>query len=65
MAVLLTVLHLVVNEILGVRRWTAVLAYPAVFVFVLLIMYGLARRTFVWGGRRYRWRGKFDVTVLN
>jgi hypothetical protein len=22
--------------------------------------YGLARRTFVWGGRRYRWREKFD-----
>ncbi|WP_336365214.1 glycosyltransferase [Halalkalicoccus salilacus] len=63
-AVLLTVLHLAVNEVLGVRRWTAVLAYPAVFVFVPLVVYALARRTFVWGGRRYRWRGKFDVTVL-
>ena len=64
MAVLLTVVHLTVNEMLGVRRWTAVLAYPAMFVFVPLIVYALARRTFVWGGRRYRWRGKFDVTVL-
>ena len=63
-AVLLTVVHLVVNEILGVRRWTAVLAYPAVFVFVPLIMYALARRTFVWGNRRYRWRGRFDVMVV-
>ena len=35
-AVLLTLLHLAVNEILGVRRWTAVLAYPAMFVFVFL-----------------------------
>jgi hypothetical protein len=26
--------------------------------------YGLARRTFVWGGRRYRWREKFDVEVV-
>lgn len=64
MAVLLTVLHLVVNEVLGVCRWTAVLAYPAVFVFVPLIMYALARRTFVWGDRRYHWRGTFDVRVL-
>ena len=64
-AVLLTVLHLAVNEILGVRRWTAVLAYPAVFVFVPLTMYALARRTFVWGGWQYHWCGKFDVTVLD
>ncbi len=59
--VLLTVVHLAVNEILGVRRWTAVLAYPAVFVFVSLVVYALARRAFVWDDRRYRWRGKFDM----
>jgi hypothetical protein len=63
-AAVLTVVHLAVNEILGVRRWTAVLAYPAMFVFVPLLPYTLARRTFVWSGRRYRWRGKFDVTVV-
>jgi hypothetical protein len=63
-AAALAVLHIAVNEILGVRRWTAVLAAPAVVVFVLLIPYTLARRTFVWGGRRYRWRGKFDVSVV-
>ncbi|WP_436348412.1 glycosyltransferase [Natronorubrum sp. FCH18a] len=63
-AVALSVLHLGVNEVLGVRRWTAVLAYPALFVFVPLLLYAFARRTFVWGGRRYRWRGKFDVTVI-
>lgn len=63
-AVALTVLHLGVNEFLSVRRWTAVLAYPALFVFVPLLLYAFVRRTFVWGGRRYRWRGKFDVTVV-
>ncbi len=63
-AVFLTVLYLAVNKSLGVRRWTAVLSYPAVFVFVPLTVYALARRTFVWGDRQYRWRGKFDVTVL-
>jgi len=62
--VALTAFHLAVNEVLGVRRWTALLAYPAVFAFVPLVLYGLARRTFVWGGRRYRWRSKFDVEVV-
>ncbi|WP_458208100.1 glycosyltransferase [Haladaptatus sp. NG-SE-30] len=64
MAAFLTVLHLAVNEFLGVRRWTAFLAYPAVFVLVPLVPYAFARRTIVWGKRRYRWRGKFDVTVV-
>ncbi|WP_423746691.1 glycosyltransferase [Haladaptatus sp. SPP-AMP-3] len=63
-AAVLTVVHFAINEMLGVRRWTAVLAYPALFVFVPLLLYAYARRTFVWGGRRYRWRGKFDVTVV-
>lgn len=64
MAVFLTAAHVAVNEILGVRRWTAVLAYPALFVFVPLVFYALVRRTFVWGGRRYRWVEKFDVRVV-
>ncbi|WP_114578427.1 glycosyltransferase family 2 protein [Saliphagus sp. LR7] len=64
MAVFLTAAHFTVNEILGVRRWTAILAYPALFVFVPLVFYALVRRTFVWGGRRYRWCGKFDVRVV-
>lgn len=63
-AATLTVLHLGVNEVLGVRRWTAVLAYPSLFVFVPFVFYALTRRTFVWGGRRYRWPEKFDVTVV-
>ena len=50
-AVLLTVMPLAINEILGVRRWTAVLAYPAMFVFLPLVVYALAHRTFVWGNR--------------
>ena len=62
--VVLTVFHLAVNEVLGVRRRTALLASPAVFAFVPLVPYALARRTIVWGGRRYRWRSKFDVEVV-
>ncbi|OYR54250.1 glycosyltransferase [Halorubrum halodurans] len=48
----------------GLRRWTFLLAYPAVLVSVPLMLYGLLRRTFVWGGRRYRWRDAFDVTIV-
>lgn len=56
--------HFDVYEVLRVRRWTALLAYPAVFVFVPLVAYALARRTIVRGGRRYRRRSKFDVEIV-
>ena len=48
----------------GTYRWTAVLAYPAIIFQVPLMIYALARRTFVWGGRRYRWRSKFNVEIV-
>lgn len=47
----------------GIRRWTFVLTYAVLLASIPLLIYGLSRRTFVWGGRRYRWRSKFDVTV--
>lgn len=52
-----------VYAFLGVRRRTFLLAYPSFLLQVPLFAYALARRTFVWGGRRYRWTSKFDVTV--
>ena len=47
----------------GVRRATFLLAGPSVIVSPVFLAYALARRTFVWGGRRYRWRSMFDVDV--
>ncbi|SDJ92242.1 glycosyltransferase [Natronorubrum texcoconense] len=47
----------------GIRRWTFLLTYAVLLASIPLLLYGLARRTFIWGGRRYRWRSKFDVTV--
>jgi len=47
----------------GIRRWTFLLAVPATLVNLPLMAYALARRTFVWGGRRYCWRSMFDVEV--
>jgi hypothetical protein len=55
----------VVYAAFGIRRWTVLLAYPAMIVQLPLLGYALARRTFVRGGRRYRWHGKFDVRVLD
>lgn len=52
-----------VYAFLGVRRRTFLLAYPSFLLQVPLMAYALARQTFVWGGRRYRWTSKFDVTV--
>ncbi|EMA58761.1 glycosyltransferase family 2 protein [Halorubrum lipolyticum] len=49
----------------GIRRATFLLAGPSVLVSPLFLAYALARRTFVWGGRRYRWRSLFDVEVLS
>jgi hypothetical protein len=53
-----------VSAFFGVPRWTVLLAYPAFVLNPLLLGYGLARRTFVWGGRRYRWASKFDVRIV-
>ena len=47
----------------GIRRATFLLTGPAVLCSPALLPYALARRTFVWGGRRYRWRSLFDVVV--
>ncbi|WP_137285505.1 glycosyltransferase [Halorussus salinisoli] len=65
MAVFLTMLQLGVYRAFGVHRWTFLLAYPTTLVQVPLLLYGLARRSFVWNDRRYRWRSKFDVMAID
>ncbi|MFC6757455.1 MULTISPECIES: glycosyltransferase [Haloarcula] len=43
---------------------SSVLLSPLSFLVIpLALAVGLVVRTFEWGGRRYRWRGTFDVTV--
>ncbi len=58
-----TVLSAATYAWVGLRRPTFLLAGPAALVMPALMAYAFARRTFVWGGRRYRWTGKRDVTV--
>ncbi|GAB3665624.1 glycosyltransferase family 2 protein [Halopiger thermotolerans] len=59
----LTAAMAIVYATFGIRRWTFLAAYPAVLLSIPLLAYALTRRSFVWSGRRYRWRDKFDVTV--
>ena len=54
-AISVTTLATRVYAYVGTYRWTALLAYPAIICQVPLMIYVLGRRTFVWGGRRYRW----------
>jgi hypothetical protein len=61
---LVTAVSAAVYARFGVRRATFLLAGPSVIASPLFLAYALARRTFVWGGRRYRWRSLFDVEAL-
>jgi hypothetical protein len=61
---LVTAISAAVYARFGIRRATFLLAGPSVILSPLFLAYALARRTFVWGGRRYRWRSLFDVEVL-
>ncbi|GAA0516007.1 Glycosyl transferase family 21 [Halorubrum aquaticum] len=49
----------------GLRRPTFLLAGPAAIAMPAMMAYAFARRTFTWGGRRYRWVRKDDVRVLS
>lgn len=62
-AAFVTALSGATYALFGVRRATFLLAAPSVIVSPVFLAYALARRTFVWGGRRYRWRSMFDVDV--
>ncbi|MGQ3329169.1 glycosyltransferase [Halorubrum sp. FL23] len=61
---LVTAVSAAVYARFGIRRATFLLTGPSVLVSPVFLGYAIARRTFVWGGRRYRWRSPFDVEVL-
>jgi hypothetical protein len=60
---LVTALTAAAYATLGAGRPAVLWSAASVVAFLPLLCYALARRTFVWGGRRYRWRGRFDVEV--
>lgn len=65
LAVVVTGLTTALCAAVGVRRPSLLLTVPALVVAVPLGVYAMARDTFVWGGRRYRWDAKFDVEVVS
>ncbi|WP_309484873.1 hypothetical protein [Halorhabdus salina] len=62
--VAVTLAYGLVYAAFGIHRWTFLLAVPATVADLPLFAYALARRTFHWGGRRYRWRSMFDVEIV-
>lgn len=63
-AAVLTPLTAAVYYVTGVRRWTFLLALPTAVLQGPLLLYALSRQTFRWGSRRYRWRDRHEVRVL-
>lgn len=61
-AILSTAGMAMVYAYFGVFRWTVLLTYPALIAQFPLLLYGLTR-SFVWGGRRYHWPDRFDVSI--
>jgi hypothetical protein len=64
-AALVTLTTLAVYAAFGVRRPSALLGVPALLCSPVLTVYAFARRTFVWGGRRYRWHDTLDVEIVD
>lgn len=61
---LATAASALVYTVVGKRRWTFLLAYPAVLLLPLLFLTGIVREEFEWAGRRYRLRDVNDIEVL-
>lgn len=49
---------------LGLSRGSVALTFPSLLVFPVALLVGYLAPTMEWGGRRYVWRSRFDVTVL-
>lgn len=50
--------------IVGKKRWTFVLAYPALLLLPLLFVAGITQTEFEWAGRRYRMHDVNDIEVV-
>ncbi|WP_435065533.1 glycosyltransferase [Halobaculum sp. EA56] len=64
-ALLYTALGAITYWVLGVRRLTFLLIYPAVVVVPIVALSGIVRKEFEWTGRRYRLNDKYDVEVVD
>ena len=61
---LVTVVSGLTYAIVGKKRWTFVLAYPALLILPLLFIAGITQKEFEWAGRRYRMHDVNDIEVV-
>lgn len=54
----------VMYALLGIRRWTFLLAYPALLVLPLVFGAGMFKKEFEWSGRRYRLNDVNDIEIV-
>jgi hypothetical protein len=62
--VLMWIGGLLVYDAFDARRWTVVFTPVSLVILAGFAAWGATREEFEWGGRRYRWRDKFDVEVV-
>ena len=62
-ALLATLLCGAVYADLGIRRASALLAFPSFLLAPFVLAVGVLAPTFRWGGREYAWRDAIDVVV--
>lgn len=51
--------------VVGKKRWTFLLAYPALLILPLIFISGIVRKEFEWAGRRYRLHDENDTEVVD
>ena len=64
-ATLSTLAGFVAYATMGVRRTSVLLSFPSLLLTPALLLLGVVAPDFRWGGRTYRWWGRFDVTVVS
>ena len=60
----MTLVYGAIYAVLGFSRWTVLLSYVSFVLATPLWVYAIGRRSFVWGGRRYRWPSLFEVDIV-
>ncbi|OVE86235.1 glycosyltransferase [Natronolimnobius baerhuensis] len=50
---------------LGITRASVLLSYPSLLLVPVFLILALVAPSFEWGGRTYKWSGKFDVQVVS
>ena len=64
-AILATLIGGVTYWKLGIDRASFLLSFPSLLLIPIFLILALVAPSFDWGGRTYKWSGKFDVKVIS